>query len=170
MHLDLIVGLPYEDYESLKDKRSKTEKELIKDKKDVSYPNYNQYKAEKDEKAAELVFTIKDADGNVVKKEFKKPAKGIQRFNWDLRYTLQNPIDFSKSPFYNPWESIDEGTLAQPGVYTVEMQLYNNGTVTNLVAPVSFMVKALENTVLPAVEAVQMRLPDRRQYQFPTSP
>ncbi len=139
-----------DDYKSLKEKRSKTEKELIKDKKDVSYPNYNQYKAEKDEKAAELIFTIKDASGNVVKKEYKKPAKGMQRFNWDLRYTLQNPIDLSKSSFYNPWETIDEGTLAQPGVYTVEMQLYANGTVTNLANPVSFNVKALDNTVLPA--------------------
>jgi photosystem II stability/assembly factor-like uncharacterized protein len=139
-----------EDYESLKDKRSKAEKELIKNKKDVTYPNYNEYNAETNENEPKLVFTIKDADGNVVKKEFKKPAKGIQRFNWDLRYTLQNPIDFSKSPFYNPWETIDEGTLAQPGVYTVEMQLFKNGIVTNLVDPTSFNVKGLDNTVLPA--------------------
>ena len=70
-------------------------------------------------------------------------------------YSKENPIDLSKSSFYNPWETIDEGTLAQPGVYTVEMQLYNNGTVTNLVAPVSFMIKALENTVLPAKDRAE---------------
>lgn len=139
-----------EDYESLKDKRSKAEMALIKDKKDVSYPDYNQYKSENEEIAAELVFTIKDAEGIVVKKEYRKPEKGIQRFNWDLRYTLQNPINLSESSFYNPWATKDEGTLAQPGEYTIEMQLYADGKVTNLVNPVSFNVKALDNTVLPA--------------------
>ncbi|MGB5362569.1 MAG: hypothetical protein WBN17_04615, partial [Aureibaculum sp.] len=139
-----------EDYTSLKEKRAKKEKALIKDKKDTPYPDYGALKAEKDEDEAKLIFNIKDKDGHVVKKQFKKPAKGLQRFHWDLRYTLPNPIDLSKSSFYNPWASKDEGTLAAPGVYTVDMQLYDNGKVTTLVAPVSFTIKGLENTIMPA--------------------
>ena len=139
-----------EDYTSLKDKRAKKEKALIKDKKDTPYPDYAALKAEKDEDEAKLIFNIKDKDGRVVKKEFKKPAKGLQRFHWDLRYTLPNPIDLSKSSFYNPWAPKDEGTLVAPGVYTVDMQLYENGKVTTLVAPVSFTIKGLENTIMPA--------------------
>jgi photosystem II stability/assembly factor-like uncharacterized protein len=139
-----------ETYTSLKDKRSEREKELIKNRKDTPYPNYNQLKEERDEEEAQLVFTIKNSDGTVVKKEFQSPKEGVQRFHWNLRYTLPNPIDLSSSSFYNPWEPIDEGTLVEPGTYTVQMDLFKDGKMTALVAPKSFSVKALKNTVMPA--------------------
>ncbi len=139
-----------EDYKSLKDQRTKEEKALIKDEKDTPYPSYNELKAEYDEAKPQLVFTIKNSAGTVVKKEFKSPKQGVQRFHWDLRYTLPNPIDLSKPSFYNPWAAIDEGTLVEPGTYTVQMDLFENGSMTALVGPKSFEVKALKNTVMPA--------------------
>ncbi|WP_033958537.1 WD40/YVTN/BNR-like repeat-containing protein [Psychroserpens jangbogonensis] len=138
-----------ETHKSLKDKRSEKEKELIKSKKDTPYPNYNELKAEGDEEDPQLVFTIKNSTGTVVKKEFKAPKEGVQRFHWDLRYTLPNPIDLSSSSFYNPWAAIDEGTLVEPGTYTVQMDLFKNGSMSSLVGPKSFTVKALKNTVMP---------------------
>ena len=137
-------------YESLKDKRTKKEKELIKNSKDTPYPNYKELKAEKEEEAPKLLFTIRDDKGNVVKKHFASPSKGLQRFHWDLRYTSKNPIDFSSPAFYNPFAGKDEGTLVQPGTYNVDMQLYSNGQLTPLVSATSFKVKALDNTVMPA--------------------
>jgi photosystem II stability/assembly factor-like uncharacterized protein len=139
-----------DDYKSLKEKRTKKEKELIKNENDTPYPSYNELKAERNEESEKLVFTIKNDKGQVVKKEFKKPEKGVQRFHWDLRYTLQNPIDLSVSSFYNPWAGIDEGTLVEPGTYTVDMQLYKNNELTKLAGPIAFEVKALDNTVMPA--------------------
>ena len=73
------------------------------------------------------VFTIKNSDGKVVKKEFKTPKEGVQRFHWDLRYTLPNPIDLSKSSFYNSWESSDEGDLVASGTYTIQMDMFKDG-------------------------------------------
>jgi photosystem II stability/assembly factor-like uncharacterized protein len=137
------------DYRSLKAKRTKAEKELIKNNKNTPYPSYDHLKAESDESEPQLVFTIKDANGNVVKKEFKKPSKGVQRFHWNLRYTLQDPIDLNTSSFYNPWAGKDEGTLVDPGNYTVELDLYKDGILSPLVSPVQFTVKALDNVVLP---------------------
>ena len=139
-----------EDYKTLKEKRTKREEELIKGKKDAYYPSYEALKAEKDEEEAQLLFTIKNADGLVVKKEFKKPAKGVQRFHWDLRFTPQDPVDLSTSSFYNPFAGKDEGTLVAPGTYSVTMQLAENGVLTDLAGPVPFKVVALENTTLPA--------------------
>ncbi|NRA93442.1 MAG: glycosyl hydrolase, partial [Psychroserpens sp.] len=138
------------DYKSLKDQRTKKEKALIKEKKDTPYPSYEDLRAEREEEAPQLVFTIKNSAGTVVKKEFQSPKEGVQRFHWDLRYTLPNPIDLSKASFYNPWAPIDEGTLVEPGTYTVQMDLFEDGTMTSLVAPKSFTVKALKNTVMPA--------------------
>ena len=137
-------------FETLKEIRVKKEKELIANKSDVAYPNYNELKEELNEPETKLLFTIKNNKGVVVKKEFIKPTEGLQRFKWNLRYTLQNPINFRKSSFYNPWEPIDEGNLVTPGTYSIEMQLYKNGTLISLVKPVSFNVIALNNTVLPA--------------------
>ena len=148
---EALITYYYDDtFTSLKENRTKREKELIKNKKDVVYPDYDALKAEMEEREASLVFTIKNNKGQVVKKEFKKPKKGLQRFHWDLRYTLPNPIDFSKPSFYNPWDPIDEGTLVQPGTYTVEMELYSNGEISALVGPVLFDVIGLDNTEMPA--------------------
>ena len=144
-----------EDYKSLKEIRTKKEKELIENKEDANYPDYDSLKAEREEKEPSLVFTIKNSNGQVVKKEFQKPKEGLQRFHWDLRYTLQTPIDLSTPSFYNPWSTIDEGTLAQPGKYTVEMELFREGKLTTLVSPVSFNVIALDNTVMPAEDRAE---------------
>ncbi len=139
-----------EDYKTLKEKRAKREEDLIKDKKDTYYPNYEFLKTEQDEEEAQLLFTIKNDGGTVVKKEFIKPAKGVQRFHWDLRFTPQDPIDLSTSSFYNPFSGKDEGTLVAPGTYSVDMQLYTNGLLTRLADAVEFEVNALENNTLPA--------------------
>ena len=139
-----------ETYESLKDQRTKAEQKLIKENKDTPYPSYDKLKAEEEEKEPQLVFSIKNSDGTVVKKEMKTPKKGVQRFNWNLRYTPQNAVNLGGPSFYNPFAGKDEGTLVEPGTYTVQMDLFKDGTVTPLVGPVSFSVKALQNTTMPA--------------------
>ncbi|WP_111684459.1 glycosyl hydrolase [Winogradskyella tangerina] len=138
------------DFKSLKDKRQKEEKELIKANKDTPYPSYDALKAESEESKEELVFTIKDSDGQVVKKEFRPAKKGVQRFHWNLRYTLQNPINLSKPKFYNPFGGRDEGTLVAPGTYTVEMAVMKDGNLKSVSSPVAFEVKALDNVEMPA--------------------
>lgn len=146
----LITYYYNNDFKSLKDERQKAEKELIKSNKDTPYPSYEALKAEVKESKDELVFTIKDPNGKVVKKEFRPAKKGVQRFHWNLRYTLQNPINLRQPAFYNPFGGRDEGTLVAPGNYTIEMGLLKDGNVTNLTSPVSFEVKALNNVEMPA--------------------
>ncbi len=138
------------EHKTLKSERQKKEKELIKDGKDTPYPSYDDLKAEREEGKTELVFVIKDAGGKVVKKEFKAAKKGVQRFHWNLRYTPQDPIDLSSPSFYNPFAGSDEGTLVNPGSYTVEMSLIKDGELKTLTGPVSFEVKALDNVEMPA--------------------
>ncbi|MGB3467410.1 MAG: glycosyl hydrolase [Cyclobacteriaceae bacterium] len=139
-----------ETFQSLKDQRKNREKELIKSRKDTPYPSYEALRKETEEDTPQLLFTIRDSEGKVVKKEFRKPAKGLQRFHWNLRYVPQSPVSFRKPAFYNPFAGQPEGTLVNPGTYTVDMSLYRDGDVTRLTDPVSFEVKALDNTVMPA--------------------
>ena len=143
------------DFKSLKDQRQKKEKELIKSGSDTPYPSYTDLKAEVEEDKQELVFTIKDANGRVVKKVFKPAKKGVQRFHWDLRYILPDPIVLSTPSFYNPFGGRDEGTLVAPGTYTVEMALMKDGVLESLTSPRSFEIKALNNTELPAEDRAE---------------
>ena len=137
-------------FESLKSKRQKTEKKLIKDEKDVSYPSYEELYNELNEAKPELVFTIRDSENNVVKKIYKKPSKGLSRFQWDLRYEDNSPINLNTSSFYNPFAGVSEGTLVSPGTYTIDMSLLEAGETTKIVNAKSFNVVALNNTVMPA--------------------
>ena len=145
----LITYFYNDDYKSLKEKRQEKEKKLIEDAKDAVYPNYNALKTEVDEIAPKLVFTIKDASGRVVKKVIKKPKAGLQRFKWDLRYEQQIPINLNKPSFYNPFSGKRESTLVSPGVYTVELHILDT-EMKLLVEPITFSVKALNNTIMPA--------------------
>ena len=152
-NLDPVAIFTYyydENYESIKSKRQKAEKELIKDKIDVSYPSYQELYSELNEDKPELVFTIKNSNDKVVKKIYRKPSKGLSRFQWNLRYEDNSPINLNSSSFYNPFAGVSEGTLVNPGTYTIDMSILKAGETTKVVDPLSFNVVALNNTVMPA--------------------
>ncbi|MEE9373130.1 MAG: glycosyl hydrolase, partial [Saprospiraceae bacterium] len=139
-------------FESLKEKRQKREKNLIKEGKNTPYPSYENLVAEGEEIAQELIFTIKNSDGVVIKKVNKKPTKGLQRFNWEMRYSPKEPINLREPSFYNPFAGQKQGTLVAPGIYTVEMSIIKGGVSHRLTDPVSFSIIPLNNTVLPAAD------------------
>ena len=152
-NLDPVAMIDYyygNNYKSIRDKRKATEKDLIKNKRDVNYPSYDELKAEMNESKAELLFTIRNSENHVVKKISRKPTKGFSRFQWNLRYEPTNPINLSSSSFYNPFAGTTEGTLVEPGEYTIEMDYVVGGNITQLVEPKKFSVTLLDNTVLPA--------------------
>jgi len=132
---------------SPKEDRQEKEKKDKKDGKDIDYPTYEDFVAEDTYEKAYLLFLIKDENGNEVSK-IKKPAtEGLQRVNWNLRYPPVTPISIKASKvgrYSNP----NEGPLALPGNYTVELWQADNGVFEQLVGPTNFEVKALENSSL----------------------
>lgn len=152
-NLDPVAIIDYyygNSYKSIRDKRKANEKDLVKNNRDVNYPSYDELKAEVNESQAELLFTIRNSENLVVKKISRKPTKGYSRFHWNLRYEPTNPINLSSSSFYNPFAGTIEGTLVEPGDYTIEMDYVVAGNITQLVEPKKFSVTLLNNTVLPA--------------------
>ena len=113
-------------------------KSLIKESKDVSYPTYNELYDEMNEAKPELVFTIRDNKENVVKKIYRSLSKGLSRFHWDLRYEDNSPINLSSASFYNPFAGVSEGTLVNPGTYTIDMSILKAGETTKVVRPSKF--------------------------------
>jgi photosystem II stability/assembly factor-like uncharacterized protein len=146
----LITYFIKDDKKTLEEIRREKEKELSKTKANVKYPSYQELRKEVDQEKAYLVFTISDQSGKVVRKFTKDVKKGLHRFEWDLRYGYKAPVDLSKPKHYNPWSGIREGSLVNPGTYDVAMQLFSDSSFMAIGAPVSFEVKPLNNTVLPA--------------------
>ena len=145
-NLDPVALISYSydnNSESLKSKRQKAESNLINDRKDVTYPSYQQLYDETNEIKPQLVFTIKDQKDLVVKKIYKGLSEGISRFEWNLRYEEITPASKGAS-------QVSKGTLVNPGEYSIKLSLLDNGILSDLVSEVYFNVVALDNTVMPA--------------------
>lgn len=138
-----------DEYKSLKDKRRKEESEASKDAKDNPYPSYEELKAEQEEKKTKLLFTITDKNGKIVRKITKGYSQGMQQLKWDMRYASKEPIDLSSPSFYNAFAGKTEGTLVNPGEYTLSLSKVEGDKVTSLTEPVSFNIVPLNNTVMP---------------------
>lgn len=144
------------DVKTLEEKRRETEKEIRKEDKDVSYPTYEELKAEREEDDPMLIFTVTNESGDIVRKLESAPKAGIHRIQWDLRTPSKDPISLTPPSFYNPWSDPDEGTLVAPGTYAVRLSLWQNDSMKHLAGPVEFDVIPLENTVMPAPDRMAM--------------
>jgi photosystem II stability/assembly factor-like uncharacterized protein len=133
-----------DNYETLKSKRKKEEKELDKDKKDSKYPSWDVLRAEDSEKRPSIIFEIKDQAGNLIRRLTAPWKKGLQRITWDLRYPDTSPISAKSKNNKN------SAFLVMPGKYTVIMLKEHNGEITSLSVPQTLTCKPLDNKSLPA--------------------
>ncbi|MEM6771834.1 MAG: glycosyl hydrolase, partial [Bacteroidota bacterium] len=140
------------EYESMASKRKKAEKEAKKEGKTLTFPGYDALDAEADERKPKLWFTIKDADGNVVRKLSKPLRKGLQRTAWDLRY----PSTWAVRPGQRSGGRWSSGSMAPPGKYTVTMSKEMDGKVTELAGPVSFNVKPLHKPTIEGASPAEL--------------
>jgi photosystem II stability/assembly factor-like uncharacterized protein len=137
-----------EGIETIKQKRIKAEKEAAKNGEDISYPTFEEMRAEDNEEKPYLLFTITDEDGNVVNRLKTNASKGVKRMTWDFRYPSPAPVRIrGNSPFSSGGGSAH---LVLPGKYFVSIAKSVNGEISELVDPQPFNVKALNNTTLPA--------------------
>lgn len=138
-----------DDIKTLKGERKAAEKKLKDDKKSLTLPSWDALQAEELQPAPALWFTIRDVDGNVIRKinaincddaALKSGScsakKGIHRISWDLRLPAHEAVG-SESGFLS---DEPQGMLIAPGVYSVSISKEINGTVTELVAPQNFDV------------------------------
>ena len=133
-----------------KEIRQEMEQELGKEGKEIFYPSFEELRMEDDESDPKLVFTIRDSQGNTIRNLEKKPEKGIQRIYWDFHYPPTTPVSVTSPSFDNPFSEADRGPLALPGEYSVSMSKLQDGILTELVSPVTFTTRLLNQNSLPA--------------------
>ncbi|MDH3497177.1 MAG: glycosyl hydrolase [Gemmatimonadota bacterium] len=116
-----------------KAQRQKAERDLAKKNENVFYPSWDALRAEDREESPAVVLTVRDQDGNVVRRIAGKTSSGLHRATWDLRYP----------GFAGGGGRGGFGPLAVPGRYTVSLAKVVDGALTELVAPVPFDVEPL---------------------------
>jgi photosystem II stability/assembly factor-like uncharacterized protein len=134
-----------------KSTRLKEEKKLFKDGEKIPQPTVEQLRDEEKEIAPILVFTISDENGEIVRKLYESPSKGIKRINWNLRYQGKNPVRLRGDKF-DPKSDGNSGMMVMPGKYAISLAMDHDGEITELAGPVEFNVVPLENTTLPATD------------------
>ncbi len=134
--------------QTIKQERQKKEKEQFKEGEKIAIPSTTELTIEKQQLNPYLMFVIKDEAGNIVKEQYKKASKGIQREVWSLTYNGSRPIGGKK---FNPTENKNAwGFPIMPGKYSVSMYMVFDSKKDLLSGPVEFEAKALNNTTLPA--------------------
>ncbi len=126
---------------SLEQQRKEKEAQLGDDE-DVPFPGWNQLEAEKRQEGPKVILTIRDMDGNIVRKVEGPTSAGFHRVNWDLEYPSKNVVELEERG-YSPG-----GFMAMPGTYTATLSKKVLGKVTQLSEPMEFEVKPLREGTL----------------------
>ncbi|MEM8527548.1 MAG: glycosyl hydrolase [Bacteroidota bacterium] len=134
-----------EKYTTKKAERKKKEKEMAKEEKELEFPGWEALAAEKEEEAVKIWLTVRDSEGNMVRRIKGKTGKGFHRIAWDLRKASQRPIKPGQNRQGGWW---DRGFMVMPGTYTVSLSKQQDGQITQLAAPVEFNVVPLREGAL----------------------
>ncbi len=136
------------DYKSAKELRQEKEKKERQQNINPAFPGWEAAEKERREESPTVLLTIKDSEGNVVRR-LEGPAKaGFHRVAWDLRYPAKSVIDQDKLKTPPDPERIPTGFLSAPGKYTVSLSKKINGKVTDLSEAIEFEVERLRSGAL----------------------
>jgi hypothetical protein len=125
--------------------RQEAEKPRIEAGEDTPFPGWDEVEAERREVEPAILLTVRDADGNVVRRLRGPAKKGLHRVSWDLRHPATQAISFAPRSGRNLGA---QGPLAVPGTYTVTLARQKDGETTILTGPVTFEVERMRSGAL----------------------
>ncbi|MBK3515965.1 VPS10 domain-containing protein [Carboxylicivirga marina] len=116
-------------YKSLKEKRKEAQKAAEKSGGTFKYASDDELLAESQEEKPKLIFTIYDANDNIMRKLSTNLKKGYNSLSWDLAYLTTR------------------GPKVPPGEYKVAIDKNVAGTFTRLVGKQAFNVVSIPNAL-----------------------
>ncbi|MBD3853904.1 MAG: glycosyl hydrolase, partial [Acidobacteria bacterium] len=84
-------------FKTLADQRIEAEKKAIKAGEEPKIPSYEELRAEEEQIDPKVFFTVRNAEGDVVRRIDGETAKGIHRVSWDLRWPSSRPTSLEES-------------------------------------------------------------------------
>jgi hypothetical protein len=145
-----------EDFKTLRERRQEAEKERIKAGLPTFYPTIDSLRIEDLQPSPYLLFTVTDNEGNTVRRIKTTAKKGINRISWDFRTDPKGPINFTPFNEENVFSSPEQGIMVLPGEYKVSLSKFEDSIFTQLVAPQSFQVEALNMTQMSAADKLAL--------------
>ncbi len=141
-----------DEIKSRKKQRYAAEAEIEKEKGEIPWPSWDALRAEDRESDPEILVTVTDEQGNVVRRLTGPAQAGFHRIAWDLRFPTTLPPDDSGPDVDNPFNTPDLGHLAAPGTYKVSIAKRVDGEVTPLGEAQTFQAVPLNLSSLPPVD------------------
>ncbi len=143
--------------------RRERERELAEAREDTPRPDWEELTEEERAETPQVLFTVRDDAGQVVRRFTGPASKGFHRVAWDLAYpspqAVTSPEEGGGGGFFN-----FGGWMAAPGTYTVSMATVLNGRITPLDLTQTFEVVplrpeggALDSTATPAERTAFVR-------------
>lgn len=155
-----------EGLQTLEEIRQEEEEEANEAFEDTPFPGFDAIEAERRETPPEIWLTVRDADGEVVRRVAGEVGAGFHRATWDLRYP---PVSAVGAEAGYP-EDEPQGHLAAPGTYTVTLSQRVRGETTVLAGPETFEVVPLrEEGALPQASPAEVTAFWRRTAQLERS-
>jgi photosystem II stability/assembly factor-like uncharacterized protein len=129
--------------------RQEAEKPKIAAGENTPYPGWSAVEAERRETPPAILLTVRDADGNVVRRLEGPTDAGFHRVAWDLRSPAPDALTAPPAREPSEEERAPRGFLAAPGTYTVTLARQVGGETKALAGPVSFEVEPMRKGALP---------------------
>jgi photosystem II stability/assembly factor-like uncharacterized protein len=123
-----------------KAKRQEAEKDAAKKNTAVVLPSQADLRAEEEEEAPAVIFTITDSAGRVVRRLTGPVTAGVQRVSWDLRYPPASLPPPPNPEGEDPFNEGPAGPLVMPGAYKVSVARRVEGVLTPLSQPQEFQI------------------------------
>jgi photosystem II stability/assembly factor-like uncharacterized protein len=109
--------------------RKEAEKAAKKEGKGAPFGGWDAMEAERRESGPKVWLTIRNEDGNVIRRIAGETKKGFHRTAWDLRYPEPDAIKMIPDP-PPMWPEPPTGQMCAPGTYSVTMSTMIDGQVT----------------------------------------
>ncbi len=145
--------------------RRRADRAAARSGEDVFYPSWDSLRMEDLEESPQMVLTVTDQEGRVVRRLTGRTAAGVTRVTWNLRYPSSSPITdggggggFGGGGGGFGSGGSGNGPYVVPGTYTVALAKRVDGVTTPIGEPQSFDVYPLDDVARsPAVLAFQQK-------------
>ena len=138
-----------DDLETLAERRRSTEKETEAAGGAITYPTWDQLRAEAREEEPAVVLTVTDSGGHIVRRLEGDTGAGFHRVAWDLRLPPPNPASVTPVEI-GAFDDPIIGPMVVPGTYRVTLARHQDGEITALGEPQTFDAVPLNQGTLAA--------------------
>jgi photosystem II stability/assembly factor-like uncharacterized protein len=136
---------------SRREQRQQADRAAARRGEDVFYPSWDQLREEDLEEAPQMILTVSDEEGRVVRRLTGRTSAGVTSVTWDLRYPSARPITSGGGGggFGGFGRGGGAGPYVVPGTYTVALAKLVDGVTTPVGEPQNFEVYPLDDGTTP---------------------